>query len=302
MATWVETPDCGILLDPGVSLAPVRYGLPPHPWEIQRMNEQWAQIRQYMDRADILVVTHYHYDHFDPTEPEGFQGKILLMKHPTRDINSSQRQRARRFLQALGKGPRQMVEADGRSFRFGNTEIICSPPVLHGPSTRLGFVIQILIRSGDFRFLFTSDIQGPCRREAFSFLLACRPHWVYLDGPMTYLLRRAYTPQDLERSLQFLETLAQQSPPLEGVILDHHLVRDVFWQEHLTPALEAFRKKGVRVVTAAEFLGVPVEPLEALRPRLYQEAPDAPSVPILRNPDFALVRVLHRGGTAPVGV
>jgi len=70
MATFVETDDIAVLIDPGVSLAPSRYNLPPHPMEEQRMSETWAAIKEHAARSDILVVTHYHYDHHDPAEPE----------------------------------------------------------------------------------------------------------------------------------------------------------------------------------------------------------------------------------------
>jgi len=39
MATYVETRDVKIFIDPGVSLAPSRYGLPPHEVEINVMAE-----------------------------------------------------------------------------------------------------------------------------------------------------------------------------------------------------------------------------------------------------------------------
>jgi predicted metallo-beta-lactamase superfamily hydrolase len=32
MSTFVETDDLRILIDPGVALAPIRYGLEPHFW------------------------------------------------------------------------------------------------------------------------------------------------------------------------------------------------------------------------------------------------------------------------------
>ncbi len=70
MATFVETDDIAVLIDPGVSLAPRRYGLPPHPIEEQRMNEHWEDIKEHAARSDVLIVTHYHYDHYDPEEPE----------------------------------------------------------------------------------------------------------------------------------------------------------------------------------------------------------------------------------------
>jgi predicted metallo-beta-lactamase superfamily hydrolase len=66
MATFVETDDVAVLIDPGVSLAPIRYGLPPHPIEEHRMNERWADIKAHVARSDVLIVTHYHYDHYDP--------------------------------------------------------------------------------------------------------------------------------------------------------------------------------------------------------------------------------------------
>ena len=166
MATAVETPDCRILLDPGVSLAPTRHGLAPHPLEIRRMNAHWAAVRRQAARADVLVVTHYHYDHFDPTEPGLFAGKTALLKHPEQAVNASQRQRARAFLRALGRLPREVVFADGGTFRFGETVIRCSPAVPHGPTARLGHVFQVSVRHGGACFLFTSDIQGPCREEA----------------------------------------------------------------------------------------------------------------------------------------
>jgi len=60
MATFVETDDVRILIDPAVSLAPLRYGLPPHPMEWKRMEESWEKIKQYAELADVLIVTHYY--------------------------------------------------------------------------------------------------------------------------------------------------------------------------------------------------------------------------------------------------
>jgi len=45
MATFVETDDLKVLIDPGVALAPVRYGLGPHPLEWQRLDEAWEAIK-----------------------------------------------------------------------------------------------------------------------------------------------------------------------------------------------------------------------------------------------------------------
>ena len=66
MATFVETDDLRILIDPGVALAPIRYGLEPHLLEWQRHDESWEEVKQYAENADVLIVTHDHYDHHDP--------------------------------------------------------------------------------------------------------------------------------------------------------------------------------------------------------------------------------------------
>lgn len=47
MATFVETDDLRILIDPGVSLMPSRYGLEPHLLEWERFDETWKTIKQY---------------------------------------------------------------------------------------------------------------------------------------------------------------------------------------------------------------------------------------------------------------
>ena len=37
MATYVETKDCKILIDPSAALGPKRYGLPPHNKELEAL-------------------------------------------------------------------------------------------------------------------------------------------------------------------------------------------------------------------------------------------------------------------------
>ena len=64
MATYVEAAGRGILIDPGATLAPSRYGLPPakEEWEaLRRVNDR---ISAYAGRAEIVFVSHYHEDHF----------------------------------------------------------------------------------------------------------------------------------------------------------------------------------------------------------------------------------------------
>ena len=37
MATYIETKDCKILIDPSAALGPKRYGLPPHQKELETL-------------------------------------------------------------------------------------------------------------------------------------------------------------------------------------------------------------------------------------------------------------------------
>ena len=80
MATFVET-DTKILIDPGVSLAPVRYGLPPHAIELKKLEEKRNEIIRFARKTDILTISHYHYDHYMP-DTNIYSGKVLFIKHP----------------------------------------------------------------------------------------------------------------------------------------------------------------------------------------------------------------------------
>jgi len=104
MATFIETKNISIFIDPGVALGPSRYGLPPHPLEINKLNEDWKEIVKYAEKAEVIIVTHYHYDHHSPWENLNiYKDKIVLIKHPKNKINISQKGRASFFLEAIKK-------------------------------------------------------------------------------------------------------------------------------------------------------------------------------------------------------
>ena len=44
VATYVETDNVKILIDPGVSLVSTRYSLEPHPIKLRRLDEHWKEI------------------------------------------------------------------------------------------------------------------------------------------------------------------------------------------------------------------------------------------------------------------
>ncbi len=110
--TLVSTPDARILIDPGVAVM--------HPSFPASSSDKWRWCEQAeraimaaSRKAEIIVISHYHYDHFTDFEAELYRGKLLLTKNPNQYINDSQRSRAESFFsnlyQTLGKVSLQKV-------------------------------------------------------------------------------------------------------------------------------------------------------------------------------------------------
>ena len=292
-ACFIETADVKILVDPGVSLAPLRFGLPPHPLETKAMNESWRVVKEYAGCADVLIITHYHFDHFDPTEPLVFNNKALLLKHPKENINTSQRARARELIKNFRILPRSVEFADDNEFQFGGTTVRFSPAVPHGPSAKVGWVIEVSIREGGACFLHTSDIQGASLPQHIAFIRAENPDTLYLDGPLSYLMGHAFSPADLRASIDNVCALIDTTR-VHTVIIDHHLLRDLKWKENIKEVFASAEKTGKKIVTAAGFLGKDDEMLEALRRQLFARNPDMPEEPIQRSRQFHLVKELEK--------
>jgi hypothetical protein len=274
MATFVETDDLKVLIDPGVALAPVRYGLEPHPLEWQRLDEAWEAIKQYAENADVLIVTHYHYDHHDPDSPELYKNKTVFIKHSTQNINRSQQERAALFLEAIKGMPKKLEVADGKNFQLGKTFINFSKAVCHGTNPRLGYVTEISIKSNSEKFLYTSDVEGPSLEDQIGFILEEKPDVLFVDGPMTYMLGYRYSYKSLEISNSNLVKAIKETS-LNTLVLDHHFLRDLNYKARIKPIYETAEKRGVKVVTAAEFCGRKIEMLEASRRELYAKHGEA---------------------------
>ncbi len=268
MATFIETDDLKILIDPGVALAPIRYGLEPHFLEWQRLDETWEEIKRYAENSDVLIVTHYHYDHHDPKYPELYKDKTVFIKHPTENINKSQKERATYYLAVIKSLPKKLEIADGKSFQLGKTFITFSKAVCHGTNSRLGYVIEVSIKSNNEKFLHTSDVEGPSLEGQIDFILKEKPNVLFVDGPMSYMLGYRYSYRSLEiANTNLVKALNEKN--LQTLVLDHHFLRDLNYKLRIKPVYEAAEKLGVKVITAAEFAGRKIEMLEALRKELY---------------------------------
>ena len=99
MCTFVSSPDINILIDPGISLSK-RFSLYPHPIEYRLLKKYRAKILEYAEKADIITLSHYHFDHSTPTftdyvwnwsTPETtiniYHGKTVLTKDIRSNIN-----------------------------------------------------------------------------------------------------------------------------------------------------------------------------------------------------------------------
>lgn len=268
MATFVQMRSGGVLIDPGVSLCPNRFGLPPHRKEENRRQELWLQIKEKLASSTIVVVTHYHFDHFEPEEIQVYQGKTLYVKHPSLKINRSQRGRATEFLRKIRDSARDIRYADRLRVDLGSSEIVFSKPVYHGLDAARGFVIQVCIRD-DERFLYTSDVQGPALRDQLEFILEERPETLYVDGPVTYMLPEVYPKKYVETACSNLVEVIEKTD-VKRIILDHHITRDLMYKGHLSPVYRAAEEAGISAQTAAEFRGLKPDLLEARRRELYK--------------------------------
>ncbi|MDY6966675.1 MAG: MBL fold metallo-hydrolase, partial [Halobacteriota archaeon] len=272
MATFVATDDLKILIDPGVALGPSRYKLPPHMIEINRELDLWGEVKKHAEEADLLIITHYHYDHYNPEDPQIYKDKVVYLKDPKKSINKSQKERASNFLKKLSGIPRSIDISDDNEYKHGSTKIKFSSPVFHGTNAKLGYVTEVSISCGDEKMLFTSDVEGASVDDQVSFILDERPNVLILDGPMTYMLGYRYSNSSLEQSIEnIIEVI--DGTDVEYIIMDHHFLRDLKYTERIKKVYEVARDRGVKVITAAEYAGRKVEMLEARRKELYEEDP-----------------------------
>jgi predicted metallo-beta-lactamase superfamily hydrolase len=268
MATFVETADVAILIDPGVALAGNRYGRPPHPIEQKLMRQHWQAIKTYAQKADILIVTHYHYDHHNPEEPEIYKGKIVYLKDPKNKINKSQAARAKYFIDKLDALPKSIDFSDGKEFQHGHTLIKFSPALPHGADEKLGCVTAVSIFDGKQKFVHTSDVEGATVKAQEDFIIEENPEICIMDGPMTYIYGM---------HTRALAKIINDTKNLKTLIVDHHFLRDLKWREKMKDGAAAAEARGVKLICAAEFLGEKENLLEPIRKKLFAEHPVEPA-------------------------
>lgn len=283
MCTFVETGDLKVLIDPGVSVAP-RFSLMPHPREYAERNRCRVEIREAAQKADIITISHYHYDHHTPnyvdtvycgSSPEEakaiYAGKPVLAKDTRSHVNMSQRRRGWLFQKVSSKFVGRFDVADGKMVRLNETELRFSRPVPHGEEgSELGWVLMLIIVYDGEKVMHSSDVQGPSSRETLEMILAEKPDLLIVGGQPLYLIGTKVADATIEVGFRNLEKIAGSVPV---TILDHHILRSEDWRSHAGRVFEEAEKHRNRVVTAAEYAGKTETPLEARRKALYDQEP-----------------------------
>jgi len=263
MAVYVETKDCKILIDPSAALGPKRYGLPPAQQEIEALENTKKEIAEIAEKCDILTISHYHYDHYDPSEIF-YHGKKVFAKDINQNINKSQHGRGSDFKKIIEDNC-ELVYCDNSEHIVGDTKIVFSPPFFHGPSNvRLGYVIMTSISDGEKKILHASDVQGPVTQEAKEYIISQKPDLLIMDGPPTIFLGWKFSMKNLEDAENNLAEIIEKLKC--DVILDHHLLRDLKYREVFP---KPYNVGGKRVKTFAEYLGMENNTLEAHRKKLW---------------------------------
>jgi len=283
MCTLVSTKDVSVLLDAGVALGP-RFRLMPHPREYEALANARQRIEEAALNAEVVTVSHYHNDHHTPgyLEPvwlgsspasaeKIYSGKLVLVKDARQKVNTSQRRRGWMFRQSVGKLASRLEVADGQSFDFGRTRLRFPGPVPHGEDgTELGWVLPCVVERSREKVMFAPDAQGPVSQDTVKLILAEEPDLLVTSGPPTYLRGFKIGDDFFQTALSNMQVIVEK---VETVVVDHHLLRDEGWKGFLEPVEKVAERAGHRVITAAELLDHPAQPLECQRRRMYEEEP-----------------------------
>jgi len=250
MCTKIVTNDVKIVIDPGVAIETNSFPIPLFD-RLTLVDRYERKIRESMKNTDITIITHYHYDHHIP-EGNLYKGKKLLIKHPEKNINKSQKNRAKYFLD-LVRG-NEIFYADNNELKFGSTKIRFTKSLWHGTrGTKLGFVVGVIIENKE-KIFFTSDIDGPYIEEYADMIVEEKPEILIIDGPATYLLGYIMSYENLKKSIKNLKKIVEKTD-FKTMILDHHLLRDYRYRDLLHEVYETGEKLGKNVISAAEYRG-----------------------------------------------
>ena len=258
--TQVRLNNFCITIDPGIAIETASFPL--------SMDKRLSLVYKYKKKiekscmdSDVIIITHYHYDHFIPDD-KLYENKLLLIKDPKNNINRSQFKRAKEFL-SLIKGKTKKIEiSDNKEFNFGKIKINFSEPLWHGVNkSTLGYVLLVKIVDENTKLLFSSDLVGIYQEEYADLIIKENPDILIIDGPATYLLGYLVSYYNLAKNIINLCKIIDHVDS-EIIILDHHLLRDYRYRDLLFEVYTKAKKLNKNVLTAAEYYKMKPKVLE----------------------------------------
>ncbi len=275
MATFVSLKKLNIFIDPGVALAPTRYGLKPSKEELYALDVLKDEVVKFCKISQVVIVTHYHYDHHPYPEDERmykgcFSNKKVFAKDITKDINQSGKKRGRIFEEKVKTLASSLEYADGKEVELKKVHVSFSPAVWHGDvGSKVGKVIMVYVEKGKNSFLFGSDAQSFADPKAKEWALEKNPRFLIVDGYPTIFVGWRMSQKAFEQAKRNLEEVVKEVEA-KTIILEHHIVRDLEYKEKMREIFELAESLGKKIYTAAEFLGVENFFLEAWRKELVR--------------------------------
>ena len=128
-------------------------------------------------------------------------------------------------------------------------------------------MIMVYVEKGGF--LFGSDAQSLADPEALKWVLEKNPEFMILDGYPTIFVGWRMSQKAFEASLENLKRAVEETQA-ETILLEHHILRDLNYKEKMEAVFKAAERKGKRLLSAAEFLGLENFFLEAWRRELSE--------------------------------
>ncbi len=161
---FIDAGNHRVIVDPGIAVMHPSY---PAPLEVKRKlyEKGSSTIKSYLEQADIIVITHYHYDHYlhRLEDIELYRGKTILAKNPNSYINDSQRKRAEKFYSLLYS---RLLDLD-------LNEIMLEPVEREYPDTLDDLVEALGIDYGDY-----SDRKKYLLAQGRKWFLKRRKNWI----------------------------------------------------------------------------------------------------------------------------
>ena len=144
---------------------------------------------------------------------------------------------------------------EGKEFEFGRTKLRFTQALFHGIEfSRVGWVFATVVEHEDEKLIHSSDLSGIYIEDYAEWLVREDPTALILDGPPTYMgfmLIRT----NLNRCIENTCRAINRSKNLKILIYDHHLLRERRYREKTRKVWETANLKGVKIMTAAEYLG-----------------------------------------------